>query len=54
MQEEPIPDAIVEAGAQLEECILWPGAHVTTGSHLKRSIVRSRITATGGYESADL
>lgn len=48
------PDAIIEAGAQLEDCILWPGARVTSGSDLKRCIVRSHITATGSHDLVDL
>ena len=47
-------NAIVENGAEIEECILWPGAHVTAGSRLKRCIVRAGIRAFGSHESADL
>jgi NDP-sugar pyrophosphorylase family protein len=47
-------DAVVESGAELEDCLLWPGAHVKAGARLKRCIVRSGITATGNHESADL
>ncbi|GEP46166.1 nucleotidyltransferase family protein [Brevifollis gellanilyticus] len=48
------PDAVVEAGALLEDCVLWPGARVTGSSRLKRCIVRSGITATEIREGADL
>lgn len=47
-------EAVVESGAELEDCLLWPGAHVKAGARLKRCIVRSGITATGSHESADL
>jgi mannose-1-phosphate guanylyltransferase len=47
-------DAVVENGAEIEDCILWPGACVSTGARLKRCIIRSGITATGSHESADL
>ncbi len=48
------PNAIVEAGSQLEDCILWPGARVTSEVRLKRCIVRSSITATSSHDGADL
>jgi mannose-1-phosphate guanylyltransferase len=47
------PGAVVEAGAQLEECILWPGARVVTGARLSRCIVRGGITAAGTFEDVD-
>ena len=47
-------DAIVEKGAEIEACILWPGAHITAGSRLKRCIVRAGIRAFGSHESVDL
>ncbi len=47
-------DAIVEKGAEIEDCILWPGAHVAAGAQLKRCIVRAGISAFGSHESADL
>lgn len=47
-------NAIVEKGAEIEDCILWPDAHVAAGSQLKRCIVRSGIRAFGSHESADL
>jgi NDP-sugar pyrophosphorylase family protein len=46
--------SVVESGAELEDCILWPGARITAGSCLKRCIVRAGITARGSHESADL
>jgi NDP-sugar pyrophosphorylase family protein len=46
--------AVVESGAELEDCILWPGARITAGARLKRCIVRADITASGSHESADL
>jgi mannose-1-phosphate guanylyltransferase/mannose-1-phosphate guanylyltransferase/phosphomannomutase len=48
------PHAVVEAGAVLRDSLLWPHAHVQAGAHLTRTIVRSRITASGRHENADL
>ena len=48
------PDATVEAGAELEDCILWPGAYASSQARLKRCIVRSGITAADKHEGADL
>ncbi len=48
------PHAIVEAGAVLQDSLLWPHAYVQAGAHLSRTIVRSRITASGSHENADL
>jgi NDP-sugar pyrophosphorylase family protein len=45
--------ALVEAGAQLEDSIVWPGGRVRAGAELKRCIVRSGITATGSAEDVD-
>ena len=47
------PGAIVEAGVQLEDCILWPGARVVAGARLARCIVRSGVTAAGTFEDVD-
>jgi NDP-sugar pyrophosphorylase family protein len=46
--------AVVESGAELEDCILWPGARIKADARLKRCIVRAGITASGSHESADL
>lgn len=46
--------AVVEAGAELQDCILWPQARVSAQSRLKRCIVRRGITAQGSHESVDL
>jgi len=48
------PDASVEKGAELEDCILWPGAYVSSEARLKRCIVRSGITTAENREGADL
>lgn len=48
------PHTIVEAGATLHDSLLWPHAYVKAGAHLLRTIVRSRITASGAYSDADL
>lgn len=45
--------AVIEAGAQLEDTIVWPGGRVVCGAELKRCIVRSGITASGMREDAD-
>ena len=45
--------AVVEAGAQLEDSIVWPGGRVRAGAELKRCIVRSGITADGTAEDVD-
>jgi NDP-sugar pyrophosphorylase family protein len=45
--------AVIEAGAQLEDCIVWPGGRVQAGSVLKRCIVRSGIMASGTAEDVD-
>lgn len=48
------PHSIVEAGAVLENCILWPHAYVKAGARLTRTIVRSNIIASGTHENVDL
>lgn len=45
--------AVIEAGVQLEDSIVWPGGRVTAGAVLKRCIVRGGITAGGTREDAD-
>ena len=45
--------AVVEAGAQVEDRIVWPGGRVRAGAELKRCIVRSGITADGTAEDVD-
>lgn len=47
-------EAVIDAGARLENCILWPGAHITSDADLKNCIIRSGITASGQHESVDL
>jgi len=46
--------AIVGAGAELENCILWPGARVAEGAKLVRCIVRTGMTATGELNGVDV
>lgn len=48
------PEAVVEAGAVLQDCVLWPGARATGTAQLKRCIVRTGIMAAGLHEGADL
>lgn len=45
---------VIEAGAVLEDCILWPGARVAGGAHLKRCIVLHGSTARGNISGADV
>lgn len=46
--------ATVEAGTTLEDCILWPEAHVQRGARLQRCIVRRGMTASGDLKNADV
>lgn len=39
--------ATIDAGAELTDCIVWPGAHVDSTARFTRCIVRSGITAGG-------
>lgn len=45
--------ATVGEGAHLENCILWPHAHVAPGAQLRRCIVRSNVLAQGVHENHD-
>jgi len=45
--------AVIEAGVQLEDSIVWPGGQVKAGAELKRCIVRSGIVASGNAEDVD-
>lgn len=45
--------AVIEAGAQLEDTIVWPGGRVQGGADLRRCIVRSGVTAAGNAEDVD-
>lgn len=46
--------ARVGAGAELEDCILWPGATVADGAVLTRCIVRAGMTASGRLADSDV
>lgn len=46
--------ATVGSGATLEDCILWPGAHVLNDAHLQRCIVRRGMTASGNLKNTDV
>ncbi|MCB1210453.1 MAG: NTP transferase domain-containing protein [Verrucomicrobiales bacterium] len=48
------PGAEIGVGAVLEDCIIWPQAHVAPGAQLRRCIVRSGICAEGSAVDADL
>jgi mannose-1-phosphate guanylyltransferase/mannose-1-phosphate guanylyltransferase/phosphomannomutase len=41
------PDAFVEPGAELEDCVVWPGARAAADARLTRCIVRDGETAAG-------
>ena len=45
--------AVVEAGAVLEDCIVWPEATIASGAQLRQCIVRKGIRAEGLHENAD-
>jgi NDP-sugar pyrophosphorylase family protein len=44
----------VEAGATIEDTILWPGAQIASRSHLRNCIVRSQHTAQGDLSDTDI
>ena len=48
------PGAVVEDGAQIDDCLLWPGAVVSAHAKLKNCIVRSGIRAEGTLVDQDL
>ncbi|MFN0125422.1 MAG: sugar phosphate nucleotidyltransferase [Verrucomicrobiales bacterium] len=47
------PDASVEPGAILEDCVVWSGARVRAGACLTRCIVRDGVTAEGVARDRD-
>ncbi len=47
------PGAVVEADCCLEDCLLWPGAQVQSGSVLRRCIVRSGQCGYGERNGVD-
>jgi len=47
------PGSVIEAGAQVTDCILWEGARVLAGSELNRCIVTSGRTAGGKHSGVD-
>ncbi|MCE9518565.1 MAG: NTP transferase domain-containing protein [Verrucomicrobia bacterium] len=47
-------DCEIGADAILEDCVLWPGARVAPGAHLKHCIVLDGSTAHGIVDGADL
>jgi len=48
------PHTVVEAGAFLQDSLLWPQAYVRAGARLTRAIVRSRVSVSGSHENEDL
>jgi NDP-sugar pyrophosphorylase family protein len=47
------PGAVIEAGTQVTDCILWEGARVLAGSTLNRCIVTCGRTAAGRQTGVD-
>lgn len=47
-------NAVVEAGAVLEDCILWPESVIASGADLRQCIVRRGIRAEGQHVGVDL
>lgn len=45
--------SVIETGAELNDCIVWPGARVGSDARLTRCIVRSGVSATGSYTDRD-
>lgn len=45
--------SVVEPGAELTDCVVWPGARIGSAARLSRCIVRSGVCATGGYTDCD-
>ncbi len=48
------PGAVVESGARLRDCIVWPGAWISADADLDRCIVRRGVKAQGTHRDADL
>lgn len=48
------PGARVDAGASLDNCLIWPNAHILGTARLQDCIVRSGITAAGEHSGVDL
>jgi NDP-sugar pyrophosphorylase family protein len=44
----------IEAGATIEDTILWPGAQIASRSHLRNCIVRSQRKAEGDLIDTDI
>jgi len=47
-------EAVVGAGAELTDCVLWPQARVAAGAKLQGCIVRSGMTASGDLIGVDV
>lgn len=47
-------DCRVDAGAVLEDTILWPGSQIASNAQLVRCIVRARKNVTGSHRNIDL
>lgn len=45
--------SVIESGAELNDCIVWPDARVGRDARLTRCIVRSGVSATGDYTDRD-
>lgn len=47
-------DCLVEKGARIENCILWPGTRVSEDARLTNCIIHSKSPASGTHVDADL
>lgn len=48
------PGVVIESGVMLENCLLWPQAHITAGAYLTHCIVRQGISVQGRHVDMDL
>lgn len=46
-------DVVIEAGAELEDCVIWEGAHIGAQARLKKCIVRRGISVNQDAENQD-
>jgi NDP-sugar pyrophosphorylase family protein len=47
------PTAVIGAGAELRDCLVWEGAHVAPGARLTRCVVTDGATAAGEHCDKD-
>ncbi len=46
--------ARIGVGAELRDCIVWPGAEVAAGSHLDSCVITGAVPVAGSHQNADL